>query len=364
MEPENFISAGEKLIPAGNPLLRYTGRIDFSHLSAPVLVYPYSSVEMRFSGTKLKVVLKNRHAYWNNYLGCMIDGVQSKVQIPEHGKTLCLSLAEHLEDREHDLFFFKRMDSCHEFAFYGFVVDKDAEIMPPAERPARRIEVYGDSVSAGEVSEAVEYVGKADPPHNGEFSNSYCSYAAMTARKLHAQLHDIAQGGIALMHGTGWYDEPDAVGMEEIWDDVEYHRAFGPNKKWNFGKYTPHVVIVAIGQNDSHPADYMAEDYGSEKSERWRRHYESFLRNIRSVYPNALIIAATTILCHSPAWDRAIGEVCGRIGDPRIVHFLYSRNGNGTPGHIRIPEAEEMSDELSGFIESFGDSVWRPQGGK
>ncbi len=30
-------------------------------------------------------------------------------------------------------------------------------------RPVRRIEVYGDSVSAGEVSEATAYAGKADP---------------------------------------------------------------------------------------------------------------------------------------------------------------------------------------------------------
>lgn len=35
----------------------------------------------------------------------------------------------------------------------------------------RRIEVYGDSVSAGEVSEAVDCVGKEDPVHNGGYSN-------------------------------------------------------------------------------------------------------------------------------------------------------------------------------------------------
>ena len=64
--------------------------------------------------------------------------------------------------------------------------------------PERKIEVYGDSVYAGEVSEAVEYTGKEDPEYNGEYSNSWYSYAWMTARKLNAQIHDIAQGGIAL----------------------------------------------------------------------------------------------------------------------------------------------------------------------
>lgn len=31
-----------------------------------------------------------------------------------------------------------------------------------------------------------------------------------------------------------------------------------------FSRYIPHVVVVAIGQNDNHPVDYMAEDYDSE----------------------------------------------------------------------------------------------------
>ena len=36
----------------------------------------------------------------------------------------------------------------------------------------------------------------------------------MTARMLNAQIHDIAQGGIALLDGQGWFHEPDQIGME------------------------------------------------------------------------------------------------------------------------------------------------------
>ena len=46
------------------------------------------------------------------------------------------------------------------------------------------MEVFGDSVSCGEVSEALKYVGKPDPEHDGEYSNSWYSYAWITARKL------------------------------------------------------------------------------------------------------------------------------------------------------------------------------------
>jgi len=50
--------------------------------------------------------------------------------------------------------------------------------------------------------------------------------------------------------------------------------------------------------------------------------------------------------------------VCGQIASERVHHFLYRRNGSGTPGHIRIPEAEEMSEELAFYIRSLGDEIW------
>ena len=32
-----------------------------------------------------------------------------------------------------------------------------------------------------------------------------------------------------------------------------------------FNQFTPHVVVVAIGQNDNHPEDYMKENYSGKK---------------------------------------------------------------------------------------------------
>lgn len=359
MELKKFLSGGERFVSSQNPALQYMGRIDFEDPSAPIFIYPYSSVKMRFTGTSVKVLLKNRHAYWKNYLGVVIDGRQDKILIPKDDTTVSITLAQGLEDGEHELFFFKRMDSCHDFFLYGFILDRNAIISVPQELPTRKIEVFGDSVSAGELSEAVEYVGKPDPDHNGEYSNSYYSYAAIAARTLNAQLHDIAQGGIALLHGTGWFNEPNAIGMEEIWDKLEYNPDIGPSKPWNFSRYTPHVVLVAIGQNDNHPDDYMKEDYDSDKSKYWRAHYETFVRKIRNVYPRAFIVLATTILEHDDNWDRSIEEVTTRLHDPKVVHFSYSNNGKGTPGHIRIPEAEKMAEELCSFLNSFGASLWQ-----
>ena len=218
--------------------------------------------------------------------------------------------------------------------------------------PPRRIEVYGDSVSAGEVSEAVDYVAKSDPEHNGEYSNSWYSYAWIAARKLDAQLHDIAQGGIALLDNTGWYHEPDYIGMEHVWNKMRYDSSYGQVTEWDFSKYTPDIVIVAIGQNDSHPDDYMKTDYECEKAKNWRTHYRQFLAKLRETYPDAWIICCTTLLQHDISWDMSIDQAVLDIADKKISHCVFKRNGKATPGHLRIPEAEEMAEELCHYIHS------------
>lgn len=334
-----------------NEKLSYTGRIDWSDPEEPVFVYPCTSVGMRFTGNVLKIYVRNHSAYWDNYLGYILDGRQSALVLPKEGTASFEIKIEGTKDQEHEVLIFKRQDACHELGFMGVELAEEARLLDMPEKPGRRIEVYGDSVSAGEVSEAVEYAGREDPEHNGEFSNSWYSYAWMTARKLNAQIHDIAQGGIALLDETGWFHAPDYIGMETAWDKIHYNPELGKPMEWDFSKYIPQAVIVAFGQNDSNPQDYMKEDYEGEKAGRWRRHYKAFLRKLRSKYPFAHIVCCTTLLCHDKAWDDSIGRVVQEMGDQKITQYIFRRNGRGTPGHLRIPEAEEMAEELSAYME-------------
>lgn len=337
--------------------LQYSGRIDCTDPKHPVFIFPASSLSFSFVGTGASIVIKNQRAYWGNYVGIIVDGVQRKERLADTGYTTIL-LAENLEEKEHSIILFKRQDSCHVITLEELLLTGAGTLTENLERPVRRIEVYGDSVSAGEVSEATEYAGKADPEHNGEYSNSWYSYGWIAARKLKAEIHDIAQGGIALQNGTGWFSVPLLLGMESVWDKLQYNPLFGAVTKWDFRQYTPQVVIVAIGQNDSNPEDYMKTDMEGEKAQRWRDTYRTWIRSIREKYPKAFIILSTTILEHHENWDASIERVCRELNDSRIVHFLYSKNGVGTPGHVRIMEAEQMADELCAFMEGIAENIW------
>lgn len=336
----------------------YTGRIDFTVPCAPCFIYAGSSAAFRFHGTGFCVKLKNYHSCYHNYLGVVIDGsVQPKIEITEHNTELTLPVISGLSDADHEVVIYKCQDAAHYFDFLGLYLPEAAAMLPAPARPARRIECYGDSVSAGEVSEALDYVGKPDPEgHEGIYSNAWYSYSFTAAHMLNAELHDIAQGGIALFDKTGYFHGPDYVGLETTWDKLRYCDYFGELTPWDFSRYTPHVVIVAIGQNDANPDNYMGRDEA--KSRRWMEHYKALISKLRSKYPNALIVLATTILFHEKAWDDAIEQVTRELADPKIVHFLYSNNGTGTPGHIRKPEAEQMACELVAFLKGFGEDIW------
>ena len=286
-------------------------------------------------------------------------------------------LPENMEDI-HEIVFFKRQDAMNVIEMGGIVLDTDAGLLECDPLPVLKMEVYGDSVSAGEVSEALDCVAAPDPEgHEGKYSNSWYSYSWMTARRLNARLHDIAQGGIALLDGTGWFSWPDFIGLESIYDKVRYYPELKNATHWDFSKYIPDIVVIAVGQNDANPLDYMkmirereaaagsngtalsdlpgkAGDYEDAdlKAQCWKEHYRDFVLRIRGLYKEALIICATTILNHDRAWDDVIEEVVAGLNDPKVKHFLYTGNGCGTPGHIRIPEAERMSEELAGFINS------------
>lgn len=345
-----------KWISPSHDALQYMGRIDWDDPENPVWAYPCTSVRVRFTGSFAKASVTNYRGCWDNYLGVIVDGVQTKILLAPEGKQE-LTLVENLSGGEHELLLFKRQDMCHAVALHGLGFADNAEVSAPDALPERRIEVYGDSVSAGEVSEAVDYCGQPDPRHNGELSNSYYSYSWCTARALNAQIHDIAQGGAALLDETGYFHAPDYKGMEYIFDKIEYNDQVLPSKPWDFAKYTPHVVVVAIGQNDNHPDDYMSADIDHPKAVDWRAHYRDFVRKLRNIYPKAHIVLSTTILNHDKNWDISIERVREELADAKVHHFLYSNNGCGTHGHIRVPEAQQMARELAAFIDAL-PNVW------
>jgi len=335
--------------------LVYCGRIDQDNLDAPVFVYPASFVRFRMSGKKGIAIIENQNNYYTNTLGVLVNDVyMGKIILNKEGITEA-DFSPFLKGEMAEVTLFKVQDGCHQYKLLGIRVDKNAMVEAGSALPTRRIEVYGDSISAGELSEWMDRVAMPDlPDHEGLPSNSYYSYSWFLARKLNASLHDIAQGGIALFDKEGWYNWPDFIGLESVYDKIEYQPMFGEPKTWDFHKYIPRLVVFAFGQNDANPENYMANEYEGEKAIRWRKKYAELILELEKHYPGAHFVCTTTILNHEEGWDKAIGQVVQELNKPNVHQFIYENNGKGTPGHVRAEEAYKMASELAAFVETLG----------
>lgn len=348
-----------KLLSITDSAIQVMGRTE-NIATAQLWVFPYTQATFRFTGTRIGIRLRNRRTYGDSHIGIIIDGCERKLRINQDNETLDLILPENLPDIEHEVTFFKRQDGQHYIEVEGFLLDDNATAHPTSNPlPERKILMFGDSITCGERNEATLYENQSDPDADlSAYSNAWWSYGAIAARELNAQLHTISQGGISLTDGIGWFHEPDYIGMTSVWDRMQYNPELGPLTKWNTKRYQPHVIVVALGQNDAHPHDFMASDYKGEHAQQWRRNYAAFLETLRETYPAAHIVCVTSIMQHDSAWDRAIKDAIDSLKTARISHLIYTRNASGTPGHPRIVEHKEMARELIAHIENLGGSIW------
>ena len=182
-------------VALNNKELVYTGRIDWENPEKPEFIFPASSLHFHFHGKKAVLALENKIACWDSYLGAIVDGTQKKWKLNPEGETEIVLLEEE-EEKEHEVLIFKRQDSCHVMALCFLELSSGSHLLPSAARPERRIEVYGDSVSAGEVSEAVEYVGKETAgwlrQHIPEWN--LCGIRCITTHSLERLPHGIFPG--------------------------------------------------------------------------------------------------------------------------------------------------------------------------
>lgn len=336
----------------GSEKLSFVGRIEKKPDGA-TLCWCGSSISFRFFGKRVCIKGENENYGWPTYLGAVVDGRELSFKIGGSCE-VDLCLAENLDEGEHDVVIYKRMEG-HYFTLREIITD--GELLPLREKPAKRIEVYGDSVSAGSVVDALSYVGKPDPEgHDGMFDNALHAYPQILAKLLPAEVYDTSQGGIAIFDGTGYFEMPNTRGVESCYDKLRYS-SYLLQTKWDFS-FVPHVIIMAIGQNDANPDPDVLRR--AESREKWISKYIEIINSIRSHAKNAAVVLALTVLQHDCIWDEALDEIAKRLGGEknRAYHFMYTRCGKATPGHPRVSEQEEMAGEMAAFLNTLPEEIW------
>lgn len=332
-------------IPANHEHFNYSGRIDWEDPQAPAFGFPGTVVEFKFTGTSLKLELSEDNWNRGNYLDVYLDNDPNPITIelkPRNKQPMIYDIAEGLDNQVHNVVLVKRTDYIMgEFNFHGIVID--GQLLPPAPDSKRKIEVYGDSITAGAVVE-YEVPGVQDPQgRNDSMSNAYYSYASILARDYDAELSLVAQSGASLMNGFGYWHN--GTGAESFYDKSQ---PLIDAPLWNFDNYIPDLVIIALGQNDSSTI-HIGRNVSAQN---WKNHYKQLITNLRAKYPNSYFIGMFPNMYHDKGWDNyiieAIAEYRRENNDNRVFSLIHEQV---TPGHPRISEQQQMADTLKEFID-------------
>ena len=329
-------------ITAADARLRYVGRFDFSDAGGPKCAWPASTIEIRFDGTALNARLAGGdNVRWQ----IEVDGAPTRKISVGAGENV-YQLARGLPAGEHLI----RLVQASEPLFgttqvRGFELNAGGQLLPQT-APSRRLEVIGDSISAGYGNEAANQ----NEHFSADTENAYFTYGAIAARELNADYTCVAWSGKKMA--------PDNT-LPELYDYVLPVEKSGD---WDF-KAAPNAIVINLATNDF--AGGVPEANG------WKTAYAAFIARVRHRYPAAHIYCAIGPMM-SDEWSKDkplttlraylsdVVNQANKDGDSQVAIIDFGvqdgANGFGADWHPSVKTHQAMATQLVARLR--GDLGW------
>ncbi len=273
-----------QLFTAGNPNLRYDGRIDFLDKKAPVLIGSASFVEMSFSGDSCSVLLqKQNHAGEYNFVSVELDGEYiGRIKLEKEGmQEYPVWVSPKTEN--HILKIYKSTEASNGTITFGGIKCLELTQLPPIAE--RKIEFIGNSITCGMGIDWLEI-----PCHTGVWydqHNAYFAYGPLSAKALNARFMLSSVSGIGIYRN---WNSPGPA-MPEVYENMYLNT--DSTKKWNFPSYIPDLVSICLGTNDFSDGDgsYDRQPFDSAQ---YVNSYIQFVKTIYSHYPETQVCLLTS----------------------------------------------------------------------
>lgn len=320
--------------PSSEPAVRFVGRVDASEPNMARFAWSGTGVVARFEGTSIGVRLGGDEQYT-----VLIDGVLQPKLVSTGGADV---LASDLALGEHQIELYRRTEANQgESVFSGFELGSGT-LLPPPPAPERRIEIIGDSISAGYGNEGADMTCGFSP----DTENHYLTYGALAARELGAELSTVAWSGKGVVCNYGDGPESCVDPMPVYYGRILPERS---DSRWDFSRFQPQAVIINLGTNDFSTAeDPPAPEFESA--------YVDLLERVRAAYPEAQILCTVgpmlsgADLANARAFIEGAVQARAAAGDAAVKSFeLAPQNpsdGYGCDYHPSLRTHELMAERL------------------
>lgn len=347
---------GHSLAGCDHAYFRYQGRRPVDTCEGVELVWPGSSVEVRFRGTRVAAEFYNTDT--NAIFYAILDGRDSEpIRLELATGRHVLPIAESLSDTWHTLTLHRLTEMWNpgHVRFLGLHLEPDRGILPPDALSGRRIEFYGDSITSGNHAEKGRREGdeKSRP-------NNYLAYSARIARAFRADWRCIAQSGIAL---TSQYT-PFNGRM-----DTFYRQTFPMTVEplWDFASWQTDAVVVHVLTND----DWFWGNMPNPPSDGWfQERYQQFILGLRAHYPSAHIFCVLGTMPSVANWPPPNPDMVWVIeesvrslrasGDDRVfaLMFKYQHPDPGHPSawhheHLMAAKLIPLMERTMGWVAEY-----------
>lgn len=331
---------GPQTVPATDPRITYVGRFDFSDPAAPTFDWPGVLIEASFTGPALTLLLEDG----NNLYNLTLDGDTSVLWT--YRDQASYPVATDLGPGLHTIRLVKRTEFNGAVGtFRGFSFPEGGGLAPPPPRPARRIEVIGDSITAG-------YGVEGDSPtcpYSAQTQNIEATYAAILGRSLKAEVMFTAVSGIGVIRN---YNDPDLISGAPMTARYERAIADDPATRWNFRAWKPDVIIINLGTNDFSTTPQPTQAI-------FVQAYIDLLNTIRRHYPLTPIIAMSPPIIQEPAAtyiQTAVNHMNTAQRDTNVHYFAFTPTlvvpqDYGCDYHPNVAGQQKIADQLQPVVQ-------------
>lgn len=321
----NFLIYGSPLdtIRANNPLIEYTGRIDFSKPMSPNFSYSGVSVRACFRGTSISVILND--AGTQNFYNVILDHIVSSRLQTRSGINV-YKIKGGLKDTLHEIELFRLTEEMFgKTQFLGFILDKGKSLIAISNKRGHLIEFIGNSITCGYGNE-----GKNGEKFGPTTENHYLTYAAITSRSFNARHLAVCKSGIGIYRN---WDGPVNGNPDCMPHYYERIFLYEPAPLYNFAQ-KPDLICIDLGTND------FSTNKGD--SSKYVNGYLKFLETVQ------LKNKAADIICLlGPMLE---GNDLNRIR--RYLHIIVDAANKKKNGKVYFFEMSEQTGSLDYGIDS------------
>jgi lysophospholipase L1-like esterase len=355
-----------------DPNIFASGRVNTSDSSKTRYSINGVTFTAQFQGTDASVVLQDelRYGKYRNTYDVVVDGVTSSMDIQPDwtGVQTVYPIATGLAYGPHEVTVIKRTEPTVGTGwFLGFQFA--GTILPPPAPPAHKIEIIGDSITAGAGLEALNNAPACTAAPDGwglGVENVHKAYGPVLAGLLDAEYHVLGVSGIGLVRDYSSNTADDLRTMPEVYDLLYPELPADSSNVWDTTQWTPDAIVIGLGTNDFSPGDNTADNPRPKMDiPTFVAAYVAFIHTLRGYYPDAQIFPISSPLLgdgypdatYTSATDlvTSVAMIEAQLtaaGDTKVHKFDVTHvNGNGCGTHPDATQQAYTANQVAPFIK-------------